>query len=267
MYQFAYHRPDTARKAVNTASKAEDFKFLAGGMTLLPTMKQRLASPAGLIDLSRCDDMRGIELKGRNVVIGAMTRHFDVANSEIVKEKIPALADLAGMIGDPAVRHRGTIGGSVANNDPAADYPSAVLALGATVITNKRKIPADEFFNGLFETALEEGELITKISFPIPNKAAYEKFRNPASRYAIVGVFVAKKGKDVRVTVTGAGSGGVFRASKLEAALTAKFHPKGLDGLTFPAENLNTDIHADAEYRAHLIMVMTRRAVQKALGK
>jgi carbon-monoxide dehydrogenase medium subunit len=200
-------------------------------------------------------------------VIGAMTRHFDVANSDIVKEKIPALADLAGMIGDPAVRHRGTIGGSVANNDPAADYPSAVLALGATVITNKRKIPADEFFTGLFETALEEGELIVKISFPIPNKAAYEKFRNPASRYAIVGVFVAKKGKDVRVTVTGAGSGGVFRASKLEAALTAKFHAKGLDGLTFPAEGLNTDIHADAEYRAHLIMVMTRRAVQKALAK
>lgn len=267
MYQFAYHRPDTARKAVNTAAKSEDSKFLAGGMTLLPTMKQRLAAPTGLIDLSRCDDMRGIEVKGRNVVIGAMMRHFDVANSDIVKEKIPALADLAGMIGDPAVRHRGTIGGSVANNDPAADYPSAVLALGATVITNKRKIPADEFFNGLFETALEEGELITKISFPIPNKAAYEKFRNPASRYAIVGVFVAKKGRDVRVTVTGAGSGGVFRAGKLEAALTAKFHPKGLDGLTFPVEGLNTDIHADAEYRAHLIMVMTRRAVQKALAK
>jgi carbon-monoxide dehydrogenase medium subunit len=267
MYQFTYHRPDTARKAVNTAAKAEDSKFLAGGMTLLPTMKQRLAAPTGLIDLSRCDDMRGIEVKGRNVVIGAMMRHFDVANSEIVKEKIPALADLAGMIGDPAVRNRGTIGGSVANNDPAADYPSAVLALNATVITNKRKIPAEEFFKGLFETALEEGELITKISFPIPGKAAYEKFRNPASRYAIVGVFVARKGKDVRVAVTGAGANGVFRASKLEAALTAKFHPKGLDGLTFPKDGLNTDIHADAEYRAHLIMVMTRRAVQKALGK
>lgn len=267
MYQFTYHRPDTARKAVNTAAKNEDAKFLAGGMTLLPTMKQRLAAPAGLIDLSRCEDLRGIEAKGRNVVIGAMARHYDVANSEIVKEKIPALADLAGMIGDPAVRHRGTIGGSIANNDPAADYPAAALALNATVITNKRKIPADEFFSGLFETALEEGELITKFSFPIPNRAAYEKFRNPASRYAIVGVFVAKKGKDVRVAVTGAGSDGVFRASKLEAALTAKFHPKGLDGLTYPAEGLNTDIHADAEYRAHLIMVMTRRAAQKALGK
>lgn len=267
MYAFTYHRPDTARKAVNTATKAEDVKFLAGGMTLLPTMKQRLAAPAGLIDLSRCDDMRGIELKGRNVVIGAMTRHFDVANSELVREKIPALAELAGMIGDPAVRHRGTIGGSVANNDPAADYPSAVLALGATIITNKRKIAADDYFKGLFETALEEGELITKISFPIPAKAAYEKFRNPASRYAIVGVFVAKKGRDVRVAVTGAGSNGVFRAGKFEAALTANFRPKGLDGLTFSADGLNTDMHADAEYRAHLITVMTRRAVQKAISR
>jgi carbon-monoxide dehydrogenase medium subunit len=267
MYAFTYHRPDTARKAVNTAAKAEDVKFLAGGMTLLPTMKQRLAAPAGLIDLSRCDDMRGIELKGRNVVIGAMTRHYDVATSELVREKIPALAELAGMIGDPAVRHRGTIGGSVANNDPAADYPSAVLALGATIITNKRKIAADDYFKGLFETALEEGELITKISFPIPAKAAYEKFRNPASRYAIVGVFVAKKGREARVAVTGAGSNGVFRAAKLEAALTANFRPKGLDGLTFPADGLNTDMHADAEYRAHLIMVMARRAVQKAISR
>ena len=251
MYAFTYHRPETARKATNLVAKVEDAKFLAGGMTLLPTMKQRLAAPTALIDLSTAEDMRGIELKGRNVVIGAMTRHFD----------------LASMIGDPAVRHRGTIGGSVANNDPAADYPSACLALNATIITNKRKIPADEFFVGLFETALEEGELIVKISFPIPSKAAYEKFRNPASRYAIVGVFVAKKGSEARVAVTGAGSGGVFRPNRLEAALTAKFHPKGLDGLSFPAEGLNTDIHADAEYRAHLIMVMTRRAVAKALAK
>jgi carbon-monoxide dehydrogenase medium subunit len=267
MYAFTYHRPETARKATNLVAKVEDAKFLAGGMTLLPTMKQRLAAPTALIDLSTAEDMRGIELKGRNVVIGAMTRHFDVANSALVKEKIPALADLASMIGDPAVRHRGTIGGSVANNDPAADYPSACLALNATIITNKRKIPADEFFVGLFETALEEGELIVKISFPIPSKAAYEKFRNPASRYAIVGVFVAKKGSEARVAVTGAGSGGVFRPNRLEAALTAKFHPKGLDGLSFLAEGLNTDIHADAEYRAHLIMVMTRRAVAKALAK
>ena len=267
MYAFTYHRPETARKATNLVAKVEDAKFLAGGMTLLPTMKQRLAAPTALIDLSTAEDLRGVELKGRNIVIGAMTRHFDVANSQIVKEKIPALADLAGMIGDPAVRHRGTIGGSVANNDPAADYPSACMALNATIITNKRKIPADEFFVGLFETALEEGELIVKISFPIPSKAAYEKFRNPASRYAIVGVFVAKKGSVARVAVTGAGSGGVFRPNRLEAALTAKLHPKGLDGLSFPAEGLNTDIHADAEYRAHLIMVMTRRAVAKALAK
>ena len=267
MYQFTYHRPDSPRKALNLAAKDGEAKFLAGGMTLLPTMKQRLASPAALIDLNRIDGLSGIELKGRNLVIGAMTRHVQVATSAVVKEKIPALADLAGMIGDPAVRNRGTIGGSVANNDPAADYPAACLALGATIITNKRKIAADEFFTGLFETALEEGEMITKISFPVPAKAAYEKFRNPASRYAIVGVFVAKRGKEVRVAVTGAGSNGVFRASAFEAALTAKFHSKSLEGVNAKAEGLNTDIHADAEYRAHLIGVMARRAVNKANGK
>ena len=267
MYQFNYHKPDSPRKALNLAGKEADAKFLAGGMTLLPTMKQRLASPAALIDLSRVDALRGIEVKGRNVVIGAMTRHIDVHTSADVREKIPALAELAGMIGDPAVRNRGTIGGSVANNDPAADYPAACLALNATIITNTRKIPADEFFTGLFETALEEGELVTKISFPVPAKAAYEKFRNPASRYAIVGVFVAKKGKDVRVAVTGAGSSGVFRADKFEAALTAKFHVKALEGVAASKDGLNTDIHADAEYRAHLIGVMTRRAVNKANAK
>ncbi|MDF2118776.1 xanthine dehydrogenase family protein subunit M [Roseiarcaceae bacterium H3SJ34-1] len=267
MYAFNYNRAETARKAVNLAGKLEDAKFLAGGQTLLPTMKQRLASPGGLIDLSAAADLKGIEMKGRNLVIGAMTRHVDVATSELVKEKIPALADLAGMIGDPAVRNRGTIGGSVANDDPAADYPAACLALNATIITNKRKIPADEFFTGLFETALEDGELIVKISFPLPNKAAYEKFRNPASRYAIVGVFVAKKGKDVRVAVTGAGANGVFRASNFEAALTAKFHVKALEGISAKAEGLNSDIHADAAYRAHLIGVMARRAVAKANAK
>lgn len=267
MYAFNYNRAETGRKAVNLASKNEDAKFLAGGQTLLPTMKQRLASPGALIDLSGATDLKGIEMKGRNLVIGAMTRHVDVATSDLVKEKIPALADLAGMIGDPAVRNRGTMGGSVANNDPAADYPSACLALNATIITNKRKLPADEFFTGLFETALEDGELITKISFPVPNKAAYEKFRNPASRYAIVGVFVAKKGKDVRVAVTGAGSNGVFRPSNFEAALTAKFHVKSLEGVNQKADGLNSDIHADATYRAHLIGVMARRAVTKANAK
>ena len=264
MYPFTYHQPDSLRQAASVAGKAEDAKFLAGGMTLLPTMKQRLASPANLIDLSKIGDLAGIEVKGRSVVIGAMTRHYDVSNSKELQEAIPALADLAGMIGDPAVRNRGTIGGSLANNDPAADYPAAALALGATIITNKRKIGADDYFTGLFETALEEGEIITKVSFPIPAKAGYEKFRNPASRYAIVGVFVAKKGSEVRVAVTGAGSSGVFRATKLEAALTAKFSSKSLEGISFPQDNLNTDIHADAEYRAHLITVMARRATDKA---
>lgn len=267
MYAFTYQRVDTPRKAVNAASKAEDAKFLAGGQTLLPTMKQRLASPGTIVDLAPVDAMRGIEVKGRNVIIGALTRHVDVHTSPEVREKIPALADLAGMIGDPAVRNKGTIGGSVANNDPAADYPSACLALNATIITNKRRIPADEYFQGLFETALEEGELITKISFPVPAKAAYMKFPNPASRYALVGVFVAKKGRDVRVAVTGAGENGVFRASEFEAALTAKFHAKALEGVNASAKGLITDIHADAEYRAHLIGVMARRAVNKANGK
>ena len=264
MYPFTYHQPDSARKAASVAGKAEDAKFLAGGMTLLPTMKQRLASPANLIDLAKCDDLRGIEVKGRSVTIGAMTRHVDVANSKELQEAIPALAELAGMIGDPMVRNRGTIGGSLANNDPAADYPAAALALGATIVTNKRKIEAEDYFTGLFETALEEGEIVTKISFPIPAKAGYEKFRNPASRYAIVGVFVAKKGTEVRVAVTGAGSGGVFRATKIEAALTAKFSSKSLEGVKMPAEGLNSDIHADAEYRAHLITVMAKRATDKA---
>jgi carbon-monoxide dehydrogenase medium subunit len=237
-------------------------------MTLLPTMKQRLASPTAIVDLNGlASDLSGVTVSGDKVTIGAMTRHADVHTNEALRKAIPALAELAGMIGDPMVRHRGTIGGSVANNDPAADYPSACLALGATIVTDKREIADDAFFNGLFETVLQPGELITKIVFPVPQKAAYQKFRNPASRYAIVGVFVAKKGKEARVAVTGAGSNGVFRAGKLEAALTANFRPKGLDGLTFPADGLNTDIHADADYRAHLIMVMARRAVAKALAK
>jgi aerobic carbon-monoxide dehydrogenase medium subunit len=267
MYAFTYQKPDSPRKAANALEKAEDGKYLAGGQTLLPTMKQRLASPSTLVDLAKIDAMRGIEVKARNVIIGALTRHADVHTNADVREKIPALADLAGMIGDPAVRNRGTIGGSIANNDPAADYPAACLALNATIITNKRKIPADEFFLGLFETALEEGELITKVSFPFPSKAAYMKFPNPASRFALVGVFVVKKGREVRVAVTGAGENGVFRADNFEAALTAKFHVKSLEGVNASASGLNTDIHADATYRAHLIGVMTRRAVNKANGK
>ncbi len=264
MYPFSYHKAASVRGAAGLIAKSGDGKLLAGGMTLLPTMKQRLASPSALVDLSGVDGLAGIELKGRNLHIGAMTRHADVATSSIVREAIPALADLASHIGDPAVRHRGTIGGSVANNDPAADYPSAILALGATVVTNKRKIPADEFFQGLFTTALDEDEIITKFIIPVPAKAAYQKFPNPASRYAIAGVFVAKKGKAVRVAVTGAGSDGVFRHEAAEAALAQRFAPKSLDGLKTDAKGMNADLHASAEYRAHLVGVLARRAVAAA---
>lgn len=268
MYAFNYQRPKTVRQAAGLLAKAAgDGKLLAGGQTLLPTMKQRLASPAMLIDLGQVEGMSGIELKGRNLHIGAMTKHADVATSHVVKTAIPALAALAEGIGDPAVRNRGTIGGSIANNDPAADYPAACLGLGATIVTNKRKIPADEFFTGMFETALEDGEIITKVIFPVPQKAAYEKFPNPASRYAMVGVFVGKKGADTRVAVTGAGSNGVFRVPEFEAALKSRFNAKSLDGLSVPASGLNGDIHASPDYRAHLIGVMAKRAVNKALGK
>jgi aerobic carbon-monoxide dehydrogenase medium subunit len=261
MYPFAYHKPATRDEALATARGHEDAKFLAGGMTLLPTMKQRLAAPPHLVDLNGLNDMRGIVVDAKTVVVGAMTRHVTVATSPDVAAAIPALAALAGMIGDPAVRNRGTIGGSVANNDPAADYPAACLALGATIQTDKRVFSAEDFFVGLFETALEEGEMIVKISFPIPAKAAYEKFRNPASRYAIVGVFVAQTANGARVVVTGAGSNGVFRAKHFEQALDKDFSAKALQDLTVDPAGLNTDIHADAEYRAHLIGVMARRAV------
>jgi len=264
MYNFTYHRASGLRQAQNLLAKLEDPKLLAGGMTLLPTMKQRLASPANLVDLDRVEGLSGIELKGRSLVIGALARHSEVAGSATVGEAIPALAQLAGMIGDPAVRHRGTLGGSVANNDPNADYPAACVGLGATIITTKRKIPADEFFKGLFETVLEPDEIITKVSFPLPKKAAYQKFRNPASRYALVGVFVAKRPSEIRVAVTGAGASGVFRVAAFEEALKKRFSPKVLEGLTVPADGMATDIHGSAEYRAHLIGVMARRAVAAA---
>ena len=264
MYEFAYHRPGSVAEAAKLVGDHADCKLLAGGQTLLPTMKQRLAGPSDIIDLSRLDDLRGISVKDGVVTIKALTRHAAVATSAEVKAAIPALAELAGMIGDPAVRNKGTIGGSVANNDPAADYPSACLALGATITTNKRAIKADDFFQGMFETALEEGEIITSISFPVPEKANYQKFRNPASRYALVGVFVAKTGGHVRVAVTGAGASGVFRVADFEAALEANFSPAALDGKSVSASGLNSDIHADAEYRAHLITVMAKRAVAAA---
>ncbi len=264
MYAFTYHRPTTVRQAINLLAKNEDAKLLAGGHTLIPTMKLRLASPTHLIDLSQIEGLSGIELKGRSIVIGAMTRHAEVATSPVVRENLPALADLASVIGDPAVRHRGTIGGSVANNDPTADYPAACLGLGATIITSKRRISADDFFKGMFETALEPDEIITKVMFPLAKKAAYEKFRNQASRYALVGVFVSKRGSDIRVAVTGAGANGVFRVTAFEEALKKRFAAKSLEGLTVPADGLNGDIHGSAEYRAHLIGVLAKRAVAKA---
>lgn len=266
MYAFAYHQPTSLKEAVSLLA-GEDAKLVAGGHTLIPTMKQRLAAPGTLIDLGKVPDLVGIERSPRSITIGAMTTHGAVADSADVKEAIPALAELAALIGDPAVRHRGTIGGSVANNDPAADYPAACLALGATISTNKRKLTSEEYFTGLFETALEEGEIVTGVSFPIPHKAAYEKFRNPASRYALVGVFVAKRPSDIRVTVTGAGANGVFRWTEAEEALAKRFAAKSLEGMSPSASGLNSDIHADADYRAHLIGVMARRAVQKAADR
>ena len=266
MYPFTLHRPSSVRQAANLLAKSEDAKLLAGGQTLIPTMKQRLASPASLVDLSLIEGLSGIELRGRSIVIGAMTRHAEVADSPVVQENLPALAELAGEIGDPHVRNLGTIGGSIANNDPNADYPAAALGLGATIVTNKRRIPADEFFTGMFETALEGDEIITKVMFPLAKKAAYMKFANPASRYALVGVFVSKRGPEIRVAVTGAGANGVFRVTAFEEALQRRFGPKSLDGLAVPASGLNSDIHGSAEYRAHLIGVLARRAVTAAAG-
>src|SRR3954452_2198614 len=267
MYEFKFHRPTTVRQAAGLLARQEEAKLLAGGHTLIPTMKPRLAGPKHIIDMSKIEGLSGIEMGGRSVTIGAMTRHSEVANSPVVKEAIPALADLASQIGDPAVRHVGTIGGSIANNDPNADYPAAVLGLGATIITNKRRIAADEFFKGLFETALEPDEIITKVQFPKPNKAAYVKFRNPASRYALVGVFVAKRGSDIRVAVTGAGANGVFRVPSFEEALKKRFGPKSLEGMTIEADGMSSDIHGSAEYRAHLVGVLARRAVAKAVER
>ena len=263
MYAFEYHRPQSLSGALADLAKP-DAKPLAGGMTLLPTMKQRLASPSALVDLKNVPELTGISRDGDNLLIGAMTRHADVARSNVVQAAIPALAKLAGGIGDPHVRNMGTIGGSIANNDPSADYPAAALALGATIVTNKRRIAAQDFFKGLFETALDAGELVTQVSFPIPQKAAYMKFPNPASRYALVGVFVARTAGGVRVAVTGAGSNGVFRANAFEAALNANFSPAALDNVSAPADELNSDLHADADYRAHLIGVMAKRAVAAA---
>ena len=263
MYDFNYVKAASVAEAARQAKGEDDAKIVAGGMTLIPTLKLRLAKPSSLIDLGGLKDLTGIKVDGKTVTIGAMTTHGEVARSAEVKKAIPALAHLAGHIGDPAVRNRGTIGGSVANNDPAADYPAGVLALGATIVTNERKIAADDFFKGMFETALKPGELITAISFPVPEKAAYQKFPNPASRYAMVGVFVAKTAGSVRVAVTGAAPS-VFRQKDMEAALGKKWAPDAVDGIKQKADGLNSDIHGSSEYRAHLVGVMAKRAVQAA---
>ena len=264
MRSFAFHRPTTLSEMSALLGGVADSMPLAGGMTLLPTVKQRLAAPAALIDLSKMPQLSGISAEGDSLTLGAMTRHVDVAESELVRSKIPLLAGLAAGIGDPAVRNRGTIGGSVANNDPSADYPAAVLALDATVVTDRREIAADAYFRGLFETALDPGEIITALRFPVPSAGGYAKFKSPASRYAVVGVCVAKKAGKVRVAVTGAGPG-VFRVAAMEAALERAFTPDAVAAIRLDAENLSSDIHADAEYRAHLVTVMAKKAVMSAL--
>lgn len=264
MYSFKYQLAKSVADASAFVAKNSDAKLLAGGQSLIATMKLRLSQPSDLVDLGALAELRGIKVAGNTVTIGAMTRHAEVAASAEVKKAIPALASLAWSIGDRQVRNMGTIGGSVAHNDPAADYPSAVLALDATVTTNKRKIAADQFFKGMYETALEPGEIITSVSFPCPKRAAYMKFKNPASRYAIVGVFVADTGKGVRVAVTGAAPG-VFRVAEMEKALGAKFAPESVASIAVPEKGLNSDLHAKADYRAHLITVMAKRAVAAAL--
>ena len=260
MYEFDYHKPASLDDAASFLGANAEAKLVAGGMTLIPTLKLRLAKPSDLVDLGAISSLRGVTDGGDAVVIGAMTRHAEVNRSPVVKGSIPALAALAGMIGDPAVRNRGTIGGSISNNDPAADYPAALVALGATVQTTKRQIAADDFFTGMFETALEPSEIVTAVRFPKVAQANYQKFKNPASRYAIVGVFVARTGAGVRVAVTGAGPC-VFRVPAMEAALAASFTPDAIKDIAIPDTGLNSDIHASAEYRAHLVNVMARRAV------
>ncbi|MDP9631762.1 UNVERIFIED_ORG: carbon-monoxide dehydrogenase medium subunit [Ensifer adhaerens] len=265
MYETHYHRASSIQDAVKLKQAAGEGKYLSGGMTLIPTMKQRLAAPTDLIDLRHVAEMKGIKVTGRTVRIGAAATHFDVASSAELAAVCPAISGLASHIGDPHVRHMGTIGGSIANNDPAADYPSAMLALDATIVTDRREIAAGDFFTGLFETALEDGELVTAIAFEAPAKAAYQKFANPASRYAMTGVFVVRRDNgDVRVAVTGAGSSGVFRHKDMEAALSSQWSPDALANVTVDASDLLSDIHADAAYRANLVKVMAKRAVAAA---
>jgi aerobic carbon-monoxide dehydrogenase medium subunit len=263
MENFTYHRPAKAADAVKAMKKAKDGKYMSGGMTLLPTIKQGLASPSDVIDLSGLKNS-GVAVSAKSVTVKAGTTHVEVATDKAVKKALAALTVVAGGIGDPAVRNRGTIGGSIANNDPAADYPAAALGLNATIHTSDRKIPADKFFTGIYSTALKDNEIVSAVEFPIPAKAGYAKFPNPASRYAMVGVFVAKmQDGTARVAVTGAGSG-VFRVPEMEAALAKDFSAKALSGIAVKPKGLASDMHASAEYRAHLIAVMAKRAVEAA---
>ncbi len=261
MHDFAFHRPSSLSDAVAAMQAAGEGKFMAGGQSLLPVMKLDLAQPTDVISLAGLGELRGIRVEDGAVVVGAATTHAEVADSDVVRGSIPALADLAGQIGDPQVRNRGTLGGSVAHADPAADYPAALLALGATVVTDRREIPADDFFQGMFATALAEDEIVTAVRFPIPDGAAYAKFPNPASKYAIVGVMVARTGSGVRVGVTGA-SPTPHRASRFEAALAADFSPSAIAGITIDPSGLASDPDASAAYRAHLVGVMAKRAVE-----
>ncbi len=263
MYDFEYHKPGSLADAVKLLSADPDSKPISGGQTLLPALKHRLNKPTSVIDLSGIAELKGVRREGDKLVIGALAKHVEVATSPEVKAAIPALAQMASTIGDTQVRNRGTIGGSVANNDPAADYPSAVLGLNATIVTDKRRIAADDFFQGMFTTALEPGELLVAIEFPVPEKAGYAKMRNPASRYVMAGAFVAKTGGGVRVAINGAGPG-VFRQAEMEKALAANWSPDAVAGVKQSADGLNSDIHGSAEYRAHLVTVMAKRAVAAA---
>ena len=265
MHAFDYHRPNSVAEAAQILSQKPEASLLAGGQTLIPTLKQRLAAPSEIVDLRGIGDLRKIDKSGSNIVIGAMATHAQVASHLDVRREIPALAHLAAGIGDPQVRHAGTIAGSIANNDPAADYPAAILGLDATVVTDKRNISADEFFDGLFATTLQPGEIITEVRFPIPSKSGYAKFEQRASRYALVGVLVSQSSgmfsTSVRVAVTGAGANGVFRSGEMEAALKSNWSPDAVRDIKVPADGLLSDLHASAEYRAALIPVMAERAV------
>ncbi|RIX99613.1 xanthine dehydrogenase family protein subunit M [Aureimonas flava] len=267
MYQTQYRRPTSLAEAAEAiGATAGEGKYLSGGMTLIPTMKARLAAPSALIDLRHVEALKGISVEGRRVRIGGGVTHAEVAASREIAAVCPTFCELANLIGDPAVRHMGTIGGVVANFDPAADYPAALLALGATIHTDRREIAADDFFLGLFETALEENEIVTAVSFEVPEAAGWEKFRNPASRYAMCGVFVARRGGEVRLAVTGAGADGAFRWPEGEAALRSRFAPEALDGARVDEGGMLGDLHGSSAYRAALVPVVAKRAVRSAGG-